>query len=222
MANCPTIKGKGKGGGKGKTKTKGKGANEVSENQDETQEEYDDEGNFDVDNHGFGATGINEVVWKTVASRGHRSNRATVDQTAAHQPAPRRRWGNPVTTSNPFEVLQPLDSEDYPPLTKEGNHQQRASEKPNQEQKRTTKATSGKVRMPRLRRGVTQRNRGKPAEAKPSEQEQPLEQPLDNRGISTTSGQPLQNNLQNNPQNDFQDNLQNNPWTTFRKTSNFR
>ena len=61
-ANCPTFKGKGKGGGKGKTKTKGKGANEVSENQDEAQEVYDDEGDFDGDNHGFGTTGINDVA----------------------------------------------------------------------------------------------------------------------------------------------------------------
>ena len=80
------------------------------------------------------------------------------DSTAAPRQAHGRRWGNQVMTKNTFEVLQLLDSEEFPTL-------------PKREQQGTTKKTSGKAWMPRLRKGA---------------------KPLENRGVSATLEKPLE------------------------------
>ena len=56
----------------------------------------------------FGSNGIEEVTgWTRVcANHCHEVNRTTT----------RRRWENPVKTSNPFEPLQAFDDEEFPAL----------------------------------------------------------------------------------------------------------
>ena len=95
-ANCPTAKGKGKNKNNRNNKGKGKGTHEVSDNQQWPQASQPEE-----DNHGFGDSGINEIVgWTTVRAK----------PSAAPKPAIVRRWQT-VKTSNPFEALQPPDIE---------------------------------------------------------------------------------------------------------------
>ena len=68
-AECPTGKGKGKGKGKAKGKSSGKGAYEV-----EVQEWPHEEETETQENHGFGETGINEIIgWTAVQGRPNRT-----------------------------------------------------------------------------------------------------------------------------------------------------